>query len=713
MRTFREMGRLDRNAVSDREWWRGFSAGVSPSFTGLGDTMSAPKKRGREGYVSSPFWRVVRGFLPLWCSVRAGNGQCSRFGPFRLSLVVLFLFLPLMSLYTSFLPPFQPKCPICCLFVGELMSLNVRSFLRVCSASVSAPSKLSGGESAFVGSEVYVNRIPDPPCEGKMLRESEEVADMVSYKPTVLESRYRYPILEDAVDYGLHFDLVDVMAWESPWARLEATMPPSKRKKYSDTDPAVHASASSYYQHYQKKNKGEIASNTIMAAKYGRVAAADLVLPFEAQLRSIPKPQQIPLFHRESVAATTTATSVPSASAVTWLKRTEYMSAKDERSINVTSAFVSESLDQLEEFEQRQAQLTGSVESPSSTTASMMDADEQETGAEKDEADRIVDELLAGSNRSESSQTPVKTTKVAVSQHLIKSPFQTDSAKVLREIEHSFDAIASRSAIIHPSDATSAHGKTLSSSQSTHRRLSSSGSSQKASDGPYIVEEWDIFPNELVWANPYLVLQSDIPLPKGELLLLPSSTHTPTLLKPAHTEAENKAAHDTHLVPQRKKEILTSYSKPQESDDKTAEEEGEAQPQLAPNELAFQAHWEVEATSLRPVFDSMGSYVFALGKTTPYDADEDEESGVIYEGDNAQQTITARRRKNESLKRSRVGIATYKDIDARVHLRPPTAETRSAASKLKHPDVVKLVPTSIPDIEKHLRTAAADTLKEQ
>lgn len=553
-----------------------------------------------------------------------------------------------------------------------------------------------------------MNRIPDPPCEGKMLRESEEVGDVVSYKPTVLESRYRYPILEDCVDYGLQFDLVDVMAWESPWARLEATMPPTKRKKYSDTDPAQQASVSSYYQHYQKKNKSEIGSNAIMAAKYGRVSAADVVLPFEAQLRSIPKSQQLPLFHRESVASTTTATSVPSASAVTWLKRTEYMSAKDERSINVTSAFVSESLDQLEAFEQRQAQLSGSVESPSSTTASVMDTDEPEAQDQRDEADRLVDEVLGGSARPARSQTPVKQTRASVPQHLLKSPFQTDATKVLREIERSFDAIASRSSIIHPSEASTTGHKGLSSSQAMNRRLSSSGSTQRHAEGPHIVEEWDIFPNDLIWANPYLVLQSDIPLPKGELLLIPSSTHTPTLLKPAHTETDNDAAHSAHVVPQRKKEILTSYAKPQENKD----DEEEEQPKLAHNELAFQAHWEAEATSLRPAFDSMGSYVLLLGPTAPYDADEDEESGVVYEGENAQQTIAARRRKNESLKRAKVGIATYKNIDARVHLRPPTAETRSIAAKTQHPDILKLASTAIPDVEKHLRSAATDTLKQ-
>jgi hypothetical protein len=539
-----------------------------------------------------------------------------------------------------------------------------------------------------------------------MLREGEEVGEMVSYKPTVLESRYRYPLLEDKADIGLNFDLVDVVSWESPWVRLEATMPPAKRKKYSDTDTASQASSSSYYQHYQKRNKNEISSNAIMAAKSGRVAAADLTLPFDQQIRAIPKAQQLPLYQRDVVASSTTSATVSSATVVPWLKRTEYMTAKEERTLAPTTAFVSESLDQLLALEQGILGSSSSSinqndpESASSTTASHMDVDSRFDSQNED--DRLLADVLGPRTPSTARTPPPKAKNPASS---LQSPFQTDATKVLRTIQRSFDAIASRTSIVHPSEILrNKKGLPPNSSQSLSRSsnsaLSSSGGISKGADSHTIVEEWDVFPNDLVWPNTYLSLQSDVTLPSGDLIFLSSHTHEHSLLKPSLTEAESKLCHDTHVVPQRQKELLSLYAKPSDDQDTPS------------NDLVFQSHWEAEAISLRPAFDTMGSYVFVIGPTTPYDADEDEESGVAFEGESHNETVAARTRKNKSLAKAKVGTATFKNLDAHVHIKPPTAEGRALASKLKSPETVQVVPVAIPDLELHMRNLAAESLRE-
>lgn len=518
-----------------------------------------------------------------------------------------------------------------------------------------------------------------------MLREGEEMAEVVLYKPTALEARYRYPLLEDKADSGLNFDLVDVLSWESPWVRLESRMPPAKKKKYSDTDSATQASSSSYYQHYQKKSKTEISANAIMAAKYGRVAAADLVLPFEQQIRSIPKSQQLPLYQRDLISSSTSAASVSTNTVVPWLKRTEYMTAKEERSVAKSAAFVSESLDDFLALESRQSHTS---ESPSSNTTSHMDVDTHDT---RDDDDKLLDDVLGSSSQARTPPRPASTSKGST--HTLPSPFQTDATKVLRSIERSFDAIASRTSIIHPSEILQKKKD-----NSTDIRRSTG---TPASDGPYIVEEWDLFPNELVWPNSYLSVQSDIKLPPGELLFLTSHTHDPSLLKPSVTEAQLKLAHDSHQVPQKHKELLTLFTKP-----------GPDQAVLPTDELAFQSHWEAEATSLRPSFDTMGSYVFVIGPTTSYDADEDEESGVVFEGDTHNETLAARSRKNKSLAKAKVGTATFKNLEGHVQIKPPTAEGRNLVAQSQTPETIKLVPSNIPDLEMHMRNAAADSLRE-
>lgn len=582
-----------------------------------------------------------------------------------------------------------------------------------------------------------MNRIPDPPCDGKMLRSADESAELFAYKPTVLEARYRFPLLDDSVDLGLNFDVVDVTSWESPWVRLEAAMPVAKRKKHSDTDSSAQASFTSYYQHYQKKHKADIASNAIVAAKHGRVAAADVVLPFEQQMRSIPKSQQAPLFQREAVAKVTTATSVPSSSAVTWLKRTEYMTAKDERALAVTSAFISESLAQLEEYERKQngaLSLTSSGESHSTNTNAMdVDDDLETSGANSrdsrqrddtmDEGDRLLEEVMgsqSGAGAKNSASKSKVSSNVRIPASMTESPFKKDASKVLQDIQRSFDVIASRQAIVHPSSDTKTASGALGASGYGLRRSSGVGigssSSSSSANAPHIVEEWDIFPNDLVWANSYLLLQSEVALPKGDLSMVATVTHKPTLLKPAHTTSEFAEAHAAHVVAQRRPEVLAVYAKPSLNPGKTvasegAEDEPDA-PKCAADEVAFSAHWEAEATSLLPSFESIGSYVFVLGPTTAYDADEDEESGIVYEGENSAETAAARTRKNASLAKAKVGTATFKNIDTRLHMRPPTAEARSLAEKKERPDVLKLVPVAIPDLELHLRDSRTDTLSQ-
>lgn len=602
------------------------------------------------------------------------------------------------------------------------------AFCSAYSASGSSSSKASGGESSFVGSEVYVNRIPDPPCEGKMLRLGQETLDLVEYKPTVLEARYRFPLLDDSADFGLNFDIVDVTSFESPWARLEYEIPASKRKKHSDTDSSHNASSTSYYQHYQKKHKNDIAANTIMASKHGRVAAADLVLSFDQQLRSIPKAQQAPLFHRDSVAKVTTATSVPSTASVTWLKRTEYMTSRDERSLALTSARVSETLAQLDALERESSgHLNMSGDSSSTTAGNGMDIDDeflpqsQAANDTRDAADRLVDEILTSQPQaSQSARSPGKKSPSAAAAALpadvAESPFKKDPTRVLRSIEASFDAIASRTAIVHPSEAANAN-----TSSSNIRRSSSVGltssSSNLSGGAPHIVEEWDIFPNDLIWENSYLLVQSDVQLPKGDLVMLPSFTHTPTLLKPSHTQAEFEEVHLKHLVPQRRPELLSLYAKPSLNPGKTIAGDGtgdaEGGIKCASDEVAFSAHWEAEATSLQPTFESIGTFVFNLGETAPYDGDEDEESGISYEGETSAETAAARTRKNNALKKAKVGKASFKNFDSRVQMRPPLAEARQLAQKQGAPtQVLKLVPSAVPDLEMHLRETRASALRE-
>lgn len=595
------------------------------------------------------------------------------------------------------------------------------------SASGSTQSKPSASETSFVGNEVYVNRIPDPPCEGKMLRLGHESKDLVEYKPTVLELRYRFPLLDDSADLGLNFDVTDVASFESPWARLEAQIPAYKKKKHADTDSSQHASTTSYYQHYQKKHKNDIAANTISASKHGRVAAADLVLPFELQMRSIPKAQQAPLFHRDAVAKVTTATSVPSTAAVTWLKRTEYMTSRDERSLAVTSAYVSESLAQLDAYERSHTSTLNTSGDSSTTAGNSMDIDDDsvhrsQTGIDtRDETDRLLEEVLnTPSQSSQAIRSPIKRTSSALTgiipADVAESPFKKDASKVLRSIQESFDAIASRTAIVHPSEAANAGSSSSNIRRSSSVGLSSS-SSNLGSGAPYIVEEWDIFPNDLIWENSYLLVQSDVQLPKGELTIVPTSTHNPTLLKPVHTQAAFEEVHQKHLVPQRRPELLALYAKPSLNPGKTVAGDGtgdsEGGMKCASDEVAFAAHWEADATSLQPTFESIGSYVFILGDTTPFDADEDEESGVVYEGETSGETASARTRKNQALSKAKVGKASFKNFDSRVQLRPPLAEARALAQKQGPPaQLLKLVPTDIPALEVHLRRARADTIKE-
>lgn len=561
-----------------------------------------------------------------------------------------------------------------------------------------------------------------------MLRLGQENTELVEYKSTVLEARYRFPLLDDCADFGLNFDIVDVTSFESPWARLEYELPASKRKKHSDTDSSHNASTTSYYQHYQKKHKNDIAANTILASKHGRVAAADLVLPFDQQIRSIPKAQQVPLFNRDSVAKVTTATSVPSTAAVTWLKRTEYMTSRDERSLALTSARVSETLAQLDALERDGSHhLNMSGDSTSTTAGNGMDVDDefipsQAANDTRDAADRLLDEVLHGSQSqaSQSIRSPIKksssTLTAALPADVAESPFKKDPSRVLRTIEASFDAIASRTAIVHPSESANAN-----TSSSNIRRSSSIGltssSSNVGSGAPHIVEEWDIFPNDLIWENSYLLVQSDVQLPKGELVMLPSITHTPTLLKPSHTEAEFEEVHQKHVVPQRRPELLSLYAKPSLNPGKTIAGDGtgdsEGGIKCASDEVAFSAHWEAEATSLQPTFESIGSFVFSLGDTTQYDADEDEESGISFEGETSAETAAARTRKNNALAKAKVGKASFKNFDARVQMRPPLAEARQLAQKQGPPtQVLKLVPSTIPSVESHLRETRAAALRE-
>lgn len=518
-----------------------------------------------------------------------------------------------------------------------------------------------------MGTEVYINDLPELPCESKMIEFPFENNRFVTYKPSQLEMRYKYN-LEENIESLMNFDLVDILSWESPWVRIEQTIPRSKKRKHPQTDPS-NASTSSYYQHYLKMRKDEILKISNLALKLGKVSAGDLTIPINEQLKMIPKDQQIPLYSLEGLSEANSQFSITNSNNIPWLKRTEYILGRDDQNHKTPIIGIDDEI--FEDDENKQ--LSSSVNDDDSSYLGPSG-----TMVEKDSIDHMVDSLNSQSKISKSSLDS------------LVSPFTIDPTKVLNSIETSFDVVSSRSAIIHPSQISSISSKndTLKNSQSITPILSTH----------IIVEEWDLFPDDIIWDNYYVSIQSESEIPSSDSIFIPIKTNGQSLLKLASTVGEDQVAHDSHKISSKTKEYLSLYVPNQILNPKSSS-------------YNWNSDWEVDATSLKPGFETNGTFAIMLGPTTQFNPDEDEEDGISYKASSEQETRSILKNRLKSLQDAKIGTATYKNIDARIQLKIPTSSSRKEISEIKKDEhIIKNILDEIPEQELYMRGRAHQSI---
>ncbi|XP_049851187.1 uncharacterized protein LOC126325522 [Schistocerca gregaria] len=510
---------------------------------------------------------------------------------------------------------------------------------------VVAGSSRSSSESAFVGQPVYVNRLPDLPCEAKMLKIPLDAHRFTAYRPNMLEQRYHYEA-HKGVDLDLDFDLVDALNWESPWAKLDI-LQPSKRlarstKGKEDDKPIMS------YEEYLKKKKSELRSIQNEAKQKGIVAASDSTLPLDKQLSLIPKEQQEIFYSLKVLPSTASVRIMPVAGTVPWLKHTEYISGdRDLSRFNTTPNISSLLMEEDSDLEDEGIQETGV----------------RNLGTKTDKNISILNSYMT------------------ISEETLK--------RAIGDIESSFEVIESRSAIFHPTRA----GK-----QDVH-----------------IVEEWDVLPDETLWPTNYASVQLDVGecnlwktlVPKlddqNELNAEADQTPELPILLPIRVKPDSLLSWSPSLVEkygldQSRVRASVSKAKPellallvpnnQEKDD--------VKKSTKYNQARF---YQVETENLQPSFESSGSYIFMMSPTVVR-AEEDDEKCQENTNESAKQPETP----SQQIK---VGIATFKSVDAHFILKKPSLKDRQ---KVKAKNLSTHRVTRHVDMQAGLEKMRQDTL---